>query len=463
MKTLRYFIAILSVLCFIISLSIAESAAYVDEIRITPVVKAVEKVKGAVVNISTHEQAYERTNPFSQFGNNTFFDRFFRNFFDERNRKRSVRTHLGSGVIIDSRGYVLTNWHVVQRASSITVATDEEREFEAALIGADPKSDLAVLKIESDETFPFLPMGGSEDLLIGETVIAIGNPFGLSHTVTTGVISAVHRSIKANEQIYENFIQTDASINPGNSGGPLLNIKGELIGINTAIYGGAEGIGFATPISTAKRIVDDLLEYGEVRPPWIGISVQGLAEVVSKKLGYTGRYGVVISEVFAGSPAEKSNLKPTDIIISIADQKIKSKTTYKRVMGLYTAHDTIKMKIFRKGSIESVVVTASEFPLEYVDTILWEGFGITIIDNNSKIARKYNLSASSGVVVSEIRRNGQASKKGLEPGDIIRKIQIIEIKDSNDFKRQIVKNIHQESVVLLVQRGRYGYYVNFEL
>ncbi len=463
MKKFKYFIVIPACLLFLNLLSLSLINAYVDDIRITPVVKAVKNTKASVVNISTYEQVYERTNPFSSFGRDPFFDRFFYNYFDNRLKKKSVKTHLGSGVIIDPRGYVLTNWHVVEKSSSITVATEEEKEFKAELIGADPKSDLAVLKIESDKTFSSIPIGDSENILTGETVIAIGNPFGLSHTVTTGVISALHRSIKANEQIYENFIQTDASINPGNSGGPLLNIKGELIGINTAIYGGAEGIGFAIPINTAKRIIDDLLEFGEVRPPWLGISVQDLTNNVADHLGYKGSHGVIISEIFPGSPADKTGLQPADIIISIAGQKIKSKSTYKRVIGLYTANDTIKIKIFRDGTLRSVSVKASEFPLEYVDTLVWDGFGMKIINNSKQIARRYNLYTSSGVVVSEIKRSGQAHKKGLAAGDIILKIQAKKIRDIKDFKKQIVNNIHMESVMLLVQRGRYGYYVNFEM
>ena len=221
--------------------------------RRTPLVVAVEKVSPAVVNIYTSEIGRSPRNPFRDFGNN-LFDQFFNDFFyQNRNNKKS----LGSGVLIDREGYIITNEHVVARASEIHVALSDKREFEARVIGADIKSDLAIIKIDSKQFLPFVSMGRSDDLMIGEQVVAIGNPFGLRHTVTTGIISALNRNIKAGKnKVYIDFIQVDASINPGNSGGPLININGSLIGINTAIYQKAEGIGFAIPIDDAKRIVD---------------------------------------------------------------------------------------------------------------------------------------------------------------------------------------------------------------
>jgi serine protease Do len=463
MNKISYLVSFLS-LFFIVSIScVLDINAEVDDLRITPVVKAVQNSKLSVVNISTYEQVYERVNPFSSLGRDPFFDGFFNNFFDYRLNKKSVKTQLGSGVIIDSRGYVLTNWHVVDKATSITVSTVDEKEFKAELIGADPKSDLALLKIESKETFPKIPLGDSDNILIGETVIAIGNPFGLSHTVTTGVVSALHRSIKSNYHIYDNFIQTDTSINPGNSGGPLLNINGELIGINTAIYGGAEGIGFAIPINTARRIVDDLLAFGEVHPPWLGISVQDLTPDISERLGFKDASGVIISEIFPDSPADKSGFKTADIIISIDDQQVKSKSAFKRIIGLYAAKNRINIKIFRDGALKKLSVISTEFPLKYIEDILWKDLGIKIINNNSQISQRYGLYSSSGVVISEINKRGQAFNIGLRPGDLILKVQTVKINNINDFTKQIANNIYRDSVLLLVQRGKYGYYVNFEM
>ncbi|MBU4102142.1 MAG: trypsin-like peptidase domain-containing protein, partial [Proteobacteria bacterium] len=208
-----------------------------------------------VVNISSEFEVSKRINPFSGFGIDPFFDSFFKDFFDPGLERRQKRTSLGSGVIIDGkRGFILTNSHVITKTGTITVTLKDEREFTANIVGADPDSDLAVLQITSKTPLPAIEMGSSEDIMIGETVIAIGNPFGFSNTVTTGVISAINRGISAEDRVFHDFIQIDASINPGNSGGPLLNINGELIGINTAIYAKAQGIGFAIPINKAKKL-----------------------------------------------------------------------------------------------------------------------------------------------------------------------------------------------------------------
>ncbi|MBN2106089.1 MAG: Do family serine endopeptidase [Deltaproteobacteria bacterium] len=441
-----------------------QAKGFVDDLRRTPVVKAVENTKSAVVSISTHEKVYERENPFSSRQRDPFFDRFFEDFMEDRYRmKESVRTHLGSGVIIEERGYVLTNWHVIEKASAISVTTNDDKEYKAVLVGADRKSDLAVLKIESSETFKPVPLGDSDSILIGETVIAIGNPFGFSHTVTTGVVSALHRSIRENDQLYEDFIQTDASINPGNSGGPLLNINGELVGINTAIYGEAQGIGFAIPVNTARRIVDDLVRYGEVRPAWIGLTVKGLTRHAAGQLGYTGPHGVIADEVITGSPAALGGLADGDIIVSIGDKKVKSPSIYKRLLGLYTADAAIKIEFYRKGSIRQATVKASEMPPGQVESIIAKNFGFEMMDNSGSTARRYGLASDEGIVVSRIAQNGQAGSKGLRPGDIILQMQGREIKNSADFKHQLPQHLSGNSIVLLVQRGRYGYYVSFDL
>lgn len=431
---------------------------FVDELRRTPVVVAVEKSKNAVVNISTHEQVYQRANPFGSL-RDPFFDRFFRDFFDNRYAQQSVRTHLGTGVIINDRGYIVTNWHVIQQASAVVVTTIDEQEYPATLVGADAKSDLAVLRIDAPQRFPVIPLGDSDSLLIGETVIAIGNPFGLSYTVTTGVLSAVNRSVKTENQVYENFIQTDASINPGNSGGPLLNIHGELIGINTAIYGRAEGIGFAIPVNTAKRIVNDLLAYGEVRPPWLGISVQDLTPPIAEHMGYGAGGGVIIADVVPGSPADVSGIRTGDILTAIDDRKIKTREAYKRILSLYTAGSTLRLSVFRRDTTLTQRVTAGEFPAAYVEQLCWDGFGFKFIDNSRQIARRYGLRTSDGIVISEIQANGQAARKGLKPGDVILRVQSATIAGSDDFRKRIVEHFHRDSVVLLVQRGQYGYYV----
>jgi S1-C subfamily serine protease len=282
----------------------ASPAAAYD--RETPVVKAVRAVSPAVVNVSSQIAAQLHDSPFSGMPGSDF-GWFFRDFFDRGWPRRQPATSLGSGVIIDGRrGFILTNAHVVAQSGQIMVTLMDERRFEAQLVGSDPDSDLAVLRIPANNPLPSVAMGSCKDLMIGETVIAIGNPFGFSHTVTTGVISAVNRSFRADDREYHDFLQIDASINPGNSGGPLLNINGELIGINTAIYAKAQGIGFAIPIDRAKRIVDDLIRFGEVIQAWIGLRVQPIDERLAAYLKLEKPEGILVRTVEAGSPADKA-------------------------------------------------------------------------------------------------------------------------------------------------------------
>ncbi|MFW5734018.1 MAG: trypsin-like peptidase domain-containing protein, partial [Oceanidesulfovibrio sp.] len=242
--------------------------------RRTPVVRAVEKISPAVVNITTDREV-TRDMPFGS--GNDLLAPFFREFFGDLPKRSYNHQSMGSGVIIDGkRGLVLSNAHVISGATSVRARLADGREFQAQLVGSDPDFDLAVLRLENAAELPQVPLGDSEDILIGETVIAIGNPFGFTHTVTTGVVSAVKRSIRTDHGIYTDFIQTDAAINPGNSGGPLLNLNGQLIGINTAIHAQAEGIGFAIPVNKAKRVVGELLGRGRVGPVWLGLAGQNI-------------------------------------------------------------------------------------------------------------------------------------------------------------------------------------------
>jgi len=447
----------------ILALMFSYGSVYGEDIRITPVVRAVQETKAAVVNVSTYEKVKERVNPFSGYTGDPYFDRFFNDFKDPRYENKSIRTSLGSGVIIDENGYLITNWHVVQNSSTIKVATLDEKEYDALLIGSDPKSDLAILKIKSSQPFPRVKIGDSDSLLIGETVIAIGNPFGLSNTVTTGVVSALHRSIKKDDEQYENFIQTDASINPGNSGGPLLNIKGELIGINTAIYGEAQGIGFAIPVNTAKRIINDLLRYGEVRSPWLGIYVQNLNRKIAQQYSYPGKYGVMITTVLPASPAYQAGLKRGDIITAIEQQPVKSKESFATMLYSYTADNTIALSIFRDSSQKEYAIKAIAFPISLVDELCWKVLGIAVMENNAAVAKKYGLYANQGVVIKSTQDNGQAEQRGLKPGDIMLQINENEIKNMEDFKKNIARNAQRETILVLIQRGPYGYYINLEM
>jgi serine protease Do len=461
MNTKPYPLAICLVLLLVVlPARIGRSA---DNLRRSPVVEAVEKVGPAVVNISTEKIVRQRMNPFYDFGMDPFFDQFFSDFFESFPQREYKKESLGSGVIIDKRGYILTNEHVILKASKIKVTLADGREFEGRLVGSDPKSDITVVKIEAKDELPVVTMGSSADLMIGETVIAIGNPFGLSHTVTTGVISALDRSIKAgNKRVYNDFIQTDASINPGNSGGPLLNINGELIGINTAIYQKAQGIGFAIPIDKAKRIVNDLIQFGKVHSAWLGIFVQELTPELVQHFGLTQAEGVLVSQVVKASPADKAGIQRGDIILQVDGKKVKSAEDYQGRIAGFTAKDQIKLRILSNGRPREITLTAGELPLSSAQDVAYNWLGIMVDEITIGKAVKYGLSTRKGVMVTQVERGSAAHEIGIQPGDVIRQLNNQVIDNLKDFQQAILLAYQKESVLLLVQRGDYGYYVTLQ-
>ncbi len=460
----RFYTIVIVLSIFALGLTIsADSSAQVVN-RETPVVRAVRKVGPAVVNISSVYEVRKRTGPFSGFGANPFFEEFFKDFFDPRFDRRQQYTSLGSGVIIDGKkGLILTNAHVIQKTATIKVMLQDEREFEAKIVGADPDSDLAVLKIDSENQLPDATMGSSDDLMIGETVIAIGNPFGFSHTVTTGVISALNRSIRTEDRVYNDFIQIDASINPGNSGGPLLNINGDLIGINTAIYAKAQGIGFAIPIGKARKIISDLIQYGEVKQAWIGIIVQDMDEKLAGYLNVAGQKGVIVTSVEAQSPAEAAGVQESDIIVSIAKKSVGSVEEYESATKILAAGDTLQAALWRDGNMKTVTIKTKVFPLELAEDLAFKLLGINVDDLTPKNRQAYAISASEGVVIAKIKKKSYLARIGALPGDVIHQIDDYAIQDKEDFKKAVVKFRRKNSVVLLLQRGDQGYYITINI
>jgi Do/DeqQ family serine protease len=431
--------------------------------RENSIVRAVRKISPAVVNISTSKLVERGVNPFFLQENDDFFNRFFRDFFEPRKRQY-VKNSLGSGVIIDSaHKYILTNHHVIVRASKIAITLANQQEFEARVVGTDPESDLAVLKIETEIELPSITMGRSNDLMIGETVIAIGNPFGLSHTVTTGVISALNRSVRTESGIYHNFIQIDASINPGNSGGPLLNINGELIGINTAIYSGAEGIGFAIPIDRAKGIVSDLINYGQVHTAWLGITVQDLNENLINYFHLPVKYGALITEILDGSPAKKKGLKRGDVITEIKKNKIKSSRDYYDHLSQHTANEIIHLVFFRNGIKQRISIKATPFPPDLALDLAFERLGFRVEELNRSLAIKYRLKEREGLVIVAIKKGSQANSIGLVPGDLIRGINDLSVNTKEDFRKAVIRYRLKERITVLVQRGWRVYSISFKM
>jgi Do/DeqQ family serine protease len=435
-----------------------------ESLRESAVVKAIRKVSPAVVNISSEFEVRKRVNPFYGFGMDPNFESFFRDFFDPGFEQKYKRSSLGSGVIIDGkRGFILTNKHVIVKSSTITVALKDGREFKAQIIGADPDSDLAVLRISPKGDLPAIKMGNSNNLMIGETVIAIGNPFGFSNTVTTGVISATNRSIRVDKAFYHDFIQTDASINPGNSGGPLLNIYGELIGINTAIYAKARGIGFAIPINKARRIVTDLVKYGEVIPVWMGVTVQDLDAELAQYLKATGVKGVLVKKTEKSGPAFKAGIHEGDIIRSVGSRKILSQNDFNTAMSNISAGETININIWRNGKPRDVSVKFSSFPIELALDLAHNILGITVKNLSKKNRYMYKTQTQEGVVITEINRNSYLARIGARPGDVIRQMNELTIKNVNDFKKAIIKYRKKKSLVIVLQRKDQLYNITAKL
>ena len=361
-----------------------------------------------------------------------------------RYRKGYAVTSLGSGVIVSPEGYVLTNNHVVERGTRLRVGLLDGREFTARVVGADPSSDLAVLKLQTSEKLPFVPAGRSDDLLIGETVIAIGNPFGLSHTVTTGVVSAVHRNFKAGDRTLFDFVQTDASINPGNSGGPLLDIDGRLIGINTAILGErSAGIGFAIPIDRARRVADDLIAHGEVREGYLGVSVADLPAREGARVGTTG--GVAVTAVDAGSPAERSGLRMGDRVEAVEGFPLGSAEEFRFRIRELGPGASAKIELVRGGKALQLQVTAVELAGGRIDQLVKSRVGVALSEEKVR--------GGALVVVRSVDRGSPAARVGLQAGDLVREVNSTEVEGLAGFRRLAGKARRSGRLVLLIQRG----------
>lgn len=420
--------------------------------RITPVVLAVKKTGPAVVNISTEKIV--REHPFYSF-NYGIFDKFFEDFFDFY-PQREYKT-LGSGVIIDEDGYILTNEHIILRASKIKVTLTNKEEYSGKLIGADSNFDIAVIKIDGGK-LPVAKIGKSDDLMVGETVIAIGNPFGLENTVTTGVLSAIGRTIKVGEKTYSGLLQTDASINPGNSGGPLLNLNGEVIGINTAIYEGAEGIGFAIPINKAMVILNRLIKGNKINKSYLGLRVQQLTEELSYYFEYPFDYGILVADVEEGSPADKGGIKSGDIVIALQGKKIYGIEEYYSVLSSIMPGEKVDIIFYRNGIKKSTTIKAEEISISSIEKYIKNWLGIEVENIDKKNIYKYNLYTNKGVVITSVKKRGLLAKYGLREGDVIKRFGSENIENCEDFKKSVINNYGLPSVIIYIQRGRDIYY-----
>ncbi|HEU5250941.1 MAG TPA: trypsin-like peptidase domain-containing protein [Thermoanaerobaculia bacterium] len=405
--------------------------------RRSDIVEVVEKVSPAVVNIAAEQTVRRRP---------SLFDEFFG--VDPRARRAQS---LGSGVIIDPKGVILTNDHVISGASRILATTKSGQELECDVIGSDADNDLAVLRVRNPRgNLPTLRLGTSSDLLIGETIVAIGNPFGLSNTVTAGVVSALGRSVRGdeNQRLYTDFIQIDAPINPGNSGGPVVNIQGELIGVATAIIGGAQGIGFAIPVDRAKRIVADLLQYGEVRAVWIGVRGQTLTSG-NDDLARPG--GFRVRNVTPGSPAARAGVRSGDLVVSVDGTPIESREAFETALSTRGPGRPMRL-VLRNSSGERTVTIQGQAPPANLGTqILREQLGITVSP------------VRGGLRINVVDQRGDAADRGIETGDLLLALNGTRVDSVDDVNRILQRDYNRTTLLMEVGRGRFAYTLTFPL
>jgi serine protease Do len=392
----------------------------------------------------------------SPFGPNSPFNDFFERFFGDQMPRQYKQQSLGTGFVLDKDGHILTNNHVVEQSDEIKVRFSDGGEFPAKIIGRDPKTDIALIKIETDADLIPLPLGDSDSLEVGEWVLAIGNPFGLGNTVTAGIVSAKSRQIGAGA--YDDFIQTDASINPGNSGGPLINTQGKVVGINSAIFsqtGGSIGIGFAIPVNMAKDLLPQLKK-GKIIRGWLGVMIQEVTPDLAKKLDLKDDQGALVADVVAKGPADKAGIERGDVITSFDGKRIKSSRELPYIVGSTPVGKTVTVEILRKGKKKSISVK-----IEQLDE---EGspereagkeapsLGLTVKEITTEIARYFGLSETSGLVIVEVERPSPGAEAGFQPGDIVLEIEQENIQNVQEFNRVISKYEGGDTILFLIKR-----------
>ena len=424
-------------------------------------------VRPAVVNISTTSTVRVPGNPFRQFfgPHDEPYGDFFGQFFGDVPDRAMKQQSLGSGFIIDKDGYIITNNHVVSGADEIKVKLAEGTEYTAKVVGRDSKTDLALIKISSIfKDLPTLALGDSDSMQVGDWVLAIGNPFGLEHTVTQGIISASGRAIGSGP--YDNFLQTDAPINPGNSGGPLVNLKGEVIGINTAIVAAGQGIGFAIPSNSAKAVIAQLREKGKVVRGWIGVSIQSVTPELAPSFGLEKPVGALVADVVQDSPAEKCGIKQGDIIIFFDGKAVKTSSDLPWIVADTPVGKIADVKVMRQGKEVDLKVKVEEMTEQRVASQMGgpgQRFGLTVDNIKPEWRRQFKITVPSGVVITDVAQNSPADDAGLQTGDVIREVNKKPVRDLKDYRKAMAQAGGNKAVLFLVNRGSQTFYVSIKV
>ncbi|MBZ4660213.1 MAG: DegQ family serine endoprotease, partial [Desulfacinum sp.] len=411
-----------------------------------------DKVKDSVVNISTTQvikghplQPFLRPDsPFREF----FGDEFFKKFFGDVPQGKMKTHSLGSGVVIDETGLILTNNHVVEKADEIKIKLQNGKEYDAKVVGRDPKTDLALIKAQPDEDFPkAAPLGDSDSLRVGDWVMAVGNPFGLGHTVTVGIISAKGRIIGAGP--YDDFLQTDAAINPGNSGGPLFNMRGEVVGINTAIVARGQGIGFAIPINMAKELLPQL-KTGKVIRGWLGVMIQDITPELAESFGLKDAKGVLISDVVEGSPADKAGLETGDIVVEFNGEPVENAHDLSRKVAATRPETTVKIGILRDGSRRTIKLQLGTMPDEEMvagPAVEESSWGMSVQNLTEELASRFGWDPSErGVIITDVEPGSPAAEAKLLPGDLIKEVNRKKIQNLRDYNQAVKKGEKKRSL-----------------
>jgi serine protease Do len=415
-----------------------------------------EKVRPGVVNIQV-VKTVKNAGFGVPFPFRTPFGDFFGPFSGENPHQMPMQQGVGSGFVISSDGYILTNNHVVDDANQIKIKLADGKEYDAKVVGRDPKTDLALLKAEGASNLQPLRLGDSDSLKVGNWVVAVGSPFGLEQTVTAGIVSAKGRVIGSGP--YDNFIQTDASINPGNSGGPLLNTDGQVIGINTAIFsqsGGNVGIGFAIPVNMAKEIVPQLKEKGHVTRGWLGVGIQKITPELAKSFGLKDEKGALVSQVVKGGPADKAGIETGDVIVEFDGKIVADSNDLPRMVAPLPVGKTVSVKVSRSGNVadrEVKIGQLEEQKEEVANASTRKPLGMTVQNITPEIAKGLGLKSETGVVVANVIPGSPAAQADIRSGDVIQQVNKKPVKNVEDFKQRIENAKDQETVLLLIQRG----------